>query len=155
MAVTAPRRDRTRREAHSPKAREPPDRANSTTMAPSSTSKKKIFRSMPSIRVRNSGSKLRQGAKPSVSSAPTTHPASREEYTSLVAKASTMATAGGSSAQPVAAKEAGPPRSAKETAHSSTSTAASTAPRLRKVRFMVNILAFPISRRPGGADRLL
>ena len=155
MAVTAPRRDRTRREAHSPKAREPPDRANSTTMAPSSTSKKKIFRSMPSIRVRNRVSKLRQGAKPSVSSAPTTHPASREEYTSLVAKASTMATVGGSSAQPVAAKEAGPPRSAKETAHSSTSAAASTAPRLRKVRFMVNILTFPISRRPGGAGRLL
>ena len=101
---------------------------------------------MPSIRVRNRVSKLRQGAKPSVSSAPTTHPASREEYTSLVAKASTMATAGGSSAQPVAAKEA---------AHSSTSAAASTAPRLRKVRFMVNILTFPISRRPGGAGRLL
>ena len=110
---------------------------------------------MPSIRVRNRVSKLRQGAKPSVSSAPTTHPASREEYTSLVAKASTMATAGGSSAQPVASKEAGPPRSAKETAHSSTSAAASTAPRLRKVRFMVNILTFPISRRPGGAGRLL
>ncbi len=55
----------------------------------------------------------------------------------------------------VAAKEAGPPRSAKETAHSSTSAAASTAPRLRKVRFMVNILTFPLSRRPGGAGRLL
>ena len=125
-------------------------------MAPSSTSKKKIFRSMPSIRVRNSVSKLRQGAKPSASSAPITHPASREEYTSLVTKASTMATAGGSSAQPVPTKDAGPPPvSAAETAHSSTSAAASTIPRLRKVVFMINFLAFPISRRSRRAGRLL
>ena len=105
MESKAPRRDLIRFVAQFPYAAEPPDFVISPTMIPSMTRKIKIprFHGSPtySVITWKIDSSVRTILKLVKSSAPAMIPINKEEYTSLVISAKTIAIRGGSSAKGV------------------------------------------------------
>ena len=103
----APTRVRMFFSAQRPKAAEPPEALTRATMMPSSTRNKKMP-ALPSMADTSPSltmvSRVATGAKLHWNSAPTRMPMKREEYASLVIRARTMATMGGTRAQKVACR---------------------------------------------------
>ena len=90
--------------AQRPKAAEPPEALIRATMMPSSTRNRKMpaLPAMASIMpLLMMVSSVSTGAKLDWNSAPTRMPINRDEYASLVIRARTMATTGGTRAQKV------------------------------------------------------
>ena len=122
----APTRVRMFFSAQRPKAAEPPEALTRATMMPRSTrNRNKKMPALPSMADTSPSltmvSRVATGAKLHWNSAPTRMPMKREEYASLVIRARTMATMGGTRAQKVACRletAAGSPSEAKAAAAS-------------------------------------